>query len=239
MYLQKSSNLLKVWEYAIANNADVVLMRHGPKSGSNESDLSEEGVKIVKEYGEVLSQLNFWWFYNILVGHTDKKRTQETIELLFPKLDHRNFVVCPDLNSPPISKELQDKINELHLSIGHWRGYSLNETYALFDRLSINFTIEMAEDLWGFNASKVADGIEELFKLNRPVIFCGHSPNLELGIIRILDIDLTELGGFLKPLDSVHLKLDSDRKPVWVARINPIRDYIDAEREYFLEQTSA
>lgn len=239
LHLQKSGSLLKMWRYAIASGANVVLMRHGPKSGSNDSNLSEQGIEITREYGEVISQLNWGWFQRILVGHTEKKRTIDTVELLFPKLNFSRFVTYPKLNSPPVSKELQEAVNKLHLKTGRWRGYSLNETYGLFNRLSGSFTVDMEEDLWDINANKVAEGIGELFGLNQPVIFCGHSPNLELGIVKILDIDLAELGGFLKPLDSVHLKLDSNGKPVWVARINPIRDYIDLEAEHYLELPSA
>lgn len=239
MYLQKTENVLKIWKYAIANGANVVMMRHGPKSGSNESNLSEQGKKITTAYGQILGQLGFDWFNQALIGHTEKMRTRETVELLFPDLDSRNFIRCSKFNSPLMSEELQRVVNRLHFSVGRWRGYSLNETYALLERINGNFTIEMEEDLWRVNASKVAEGIDGLFKLNCPVIFCGHSPNLEIGIIQVLRTDLIELGGFLKPLDSIHLKLGSDGKPVWVARVNPIRDYIDPESEYFLNLPDA
>lgn len=234
MYLQKSANILKTWLYAIENGANLVLMRHGPKSGSNESGLSKSGRKITFHYGHIINSLQNAWFSQALIGHTEKPRTRETVQLLFPELDQDRFQIVPDFNSPPISEELQRKVDQLHLNVGRWRGYYVNHTYCFLRNLDNSLAlISPEEDLHGTITEHAARSIMELLHLNRPVIFCGHSPSLELGIVRILGIDLSKLGGFLNPLDSIHLKLSSGQ-PDWIARINPIRDYIDAESENYM-----
>mgnify|MGYP003394889253 CR=1 FL=1 len=56
MHLASSNKLLKIWKYAFDQNANVILMRHAPKSGSDNSDLSKEGERLAIQYGEILSQ---------------------------------------------------------------------------------------------------------------------------------------------------------------------------------------
>lgn len=226
MYLQKSDNILLVWEHAIENGANLVLMRHGPKSGSNKSGLSSEGKEITKKYGEVLKHLGQEWINQAMLGHTEKERTKDTVQLLFPEQYKRINFIMSDLYSPYISDGLQDEINKWHMEVGRWRGYALNQTYCFLGKIN--------------DMDRIGAGIKKLLNLNIPIIFCGHSPSLELGVAQVLNIELAELGGFLNPLDSIHLKLDPDSgHPIWIARINPIRDYIDLESEACLNNGSA
>ncbi len=78
-------------------------------------------------------------------------------------------------------------------------------------------------------------GIKTLFDYKRLLIYCGHSPQIEVGCERLLNISLAELGGFLNPLDSIHLRKNGE-KIDFVARINPIVGYVDLEGEAFYKK---
>lgn len=234
MKLRNPRHILKIWQYAIEQGANVVLMRHGPKSGSNDSGLSEQGKVIVQQYGGVLKSLGSVWLNHALLYHTEKPRTLETLCLLFPESNPTLYHTLPKLNSQLISAGLQEQVNRFHLLKGRWLGYYLNHTYCLLESLGGTFPADSPEECLDHIATEAADGVKELLALNRQVLFCGHSPKLELGTAELLGRNMLELGGFLNPLDSFHLRFNHGRAKL-VVRVNPILDYVDLESEGYLE----
>lgn len=245
MELRESQKLKELWLKALNCGANTVLIRHGPKSGSNESGLSEEGKYLTKEYSFTLRDVFKGLFMPVLVC-TDKIRTADTLKLLFSQLfsplSYNFYFRTPRLNSPVISQGLQNKVVELHNKYGHFRGYFLNQTYYFFERLGGDFMDYDADESHSEVSRRMAIGINEDLSFIRKrssansVIYCGHSPAIELGLESLLGISLPELGGFLNPLDSVHLKIDIE-KMEFVARINPIVGYRDIESESYYGNT--
>lgn len=233
MELRKADQLLQMWQRALNQGENLVLMRHGPKSGSNESGLSKQGEKLTSQYAGVLEPLWLKWLSSATLIRTSKARTKETLKLLFPKSSQSVYKFLPGLDSPPVSDELQQQANQLHTAIGRWRGYFLNHTYYFLEELGGKYPVA-EENLRTLIAEKAASGIRTLLEEDRLTVFCGHSPSLEAGIIKVLGISLSELGGFLNPLDSIHLVMNSGRVK-WVVRINPIRGYIDLESETYFQ----
>ena len=82
MHLKKFSELFMIWSHATVMGANVILMRHGPRRATNDGDLSEEGKMLTRAYGEILAE--FTEPKNILLACTAKKRTSDTLKLLFP-----------------------------------------------------------------------------------------------------------------------------------------------------------
>jgi hypothetical protein len=110
-------------------------------------------------------------------------------------------------------------------------GYCPNHTYYFLKRLGGSF--QNCEDMEAI-ANRMAKGTKLLFGENsHPILYCGHSPAIEAGVAKLLKISISELGGFLKPLDSFHLRMFESGKVELVTRINPIVDYVDLEAESY------
>lgn len=229
MKLKEASKLLEIWRYAIDQGANVVLMRHAPKAGSNETELSKDGIQIARDYGEILSGLSPDFLEKVIFCRTDKLRTKDTLKAVFPFSSPKKYLHLPDLDSPKVSPEVQEQVNRLHDKIGRWRGYYLNHTYYFLEELGGRYD---KEDLFSVVGIRMVDGIKKLFGYKRAVVYCGHSPSIEISCELLLDITLGELGGFLNPLDSVHLRKRKNGIE-FIARINPIVDYMDLESEMF------
>lgn len=233
MYLASENKLLELWKYSFAMKANVILMRHAPKSGSDESGLSEEGGSLAMRYGNVLRQCSELAENAPILFCTAKVRTQHTLNLLFPSFNPSDYRQTSDLRVNKVTPFVQDQTNEIHKTVGCFRGYYGNHTYYFLEKLGGRFD---EENIHTEVAERMAKGIKSLFSLGQLVIYCGHSPGIEVGLKKLLGITLSELGGFLNPLDSMHLRMTDD-KVEWVARINPIVDYVDLENEtYFGKQ---
>lgn len=236
MRLANPSKLLKLWQRARDQKANVVLMRHAPKSDSDNSELSEEGKRLAVEYGHILrADIYFWQKYPRLIG-TSKNRTAGTLKLMFPLSNPLDYPYLADLDVNKVSPDVQRQCDELHEKIGRFRGYYLNHTYYFLEKLGGRFDEENPHTVV---AERMARGIRSLLDSGLPTIYCGHSPAIEVGVMKLLGLSLSELGGFLNPLDSIHLKINelNNRKAEWVVRINPIADYVDLESEtYFSEK---
>ncbi|MBP9822366.1 MAG: hypothetical protein KBC81_02920 [Candidatus Pacebacteria bacterium] len=235
MRLGREDHIAKQWRYSnnSVNGVNVILMRHGPKSGSNNSGLSDPGAMITQQYGRLLCrEFGVVWAASNGMYHTEKRRTRDTLSLMFPFLNQENFGTMALLNSQAISAGLQEQVNRLHLERGRWLGYYLNHTYCLLESLGGVFPADSPEDCLPFIADEAARGIKQLGSVedNGKILFCGHSPKIELGVAKLLGVSILELGGFLNPLDSIHLRI-VDGHATWVSRINPIVGYIDAESE--------
>ncbi len=225
MRLQEPSKLLKLWTYALERDANVVLIRHAPKAGGNNSYLSEEGERLAMAYGVIFgSALKAKQF---ALSCTSKNRTVQTLKLLFPIFDSTTYLYPFDLEVNKVTPSVQEQCDKLHMEVGFFRGYYGNHTYYFLEKLGGQFD---EENIHTIIAKRMARGIRALFDLKQLVIYCGHSPSIEAGLETLLGLTLSELGGFLNPLDSIHLRL-KENKIEWIARINPIADYIDLENE--------
>lgn len=228
MHLADQKKLVKLWQHAFGAGADVVVMRHAPKSGADDSDLSEEGGRLAAEYGKLLNEnFGFRGSMQPFFVCTSRKRTEITLQLLFPFSDPSTYRQLPDLDASKITPDFQSHVNLLHKEIGRWRGYAVNHTHYFLEKLSGRFD---EENHPAAVAERMARGIRCLWHTPSLItIYCGHSPNIEIGLKKLLGVSLSELGGFLNPLDSVHLKVKNGIK--FVARINPIVGYVDMEGE--------
>jgi phosphohistidine phosphatase SixA len=84
MRLDNPKKLSKLWRHAFDNGANIILMRHAPKSGSDGSNLSDEGKKLASQYGNILRSLPLVRGSKPLILYcTTKRRTEETLELIF------------------------------------------------------------------------------------------------------------------------------------------------------------
>ncbi len=230
MRLKKLSELFRTWSYASdIMDANVVLMRHGPRLATNDGDLSEEGEVLIRQYGKILAAIAR--LENALLACTAKKRTFDTLKLLFPFSSSEEYHRLPELDDNNVSKFVQKQVDELHIRIGRWRGYYMTHSYYFLEALG---GVD-SSGLHNMVAEKMKRRIENLFSFNKPVIYCGHSPQIEVGCERLLNISLAELGGFLNPLDSIHLRKNGE-KIDFVARINPIVGYVDLEGEAFYKK---
>lgn len=229
MRLADPGKLLELWQYALDQKANVVLMRHAPKSGSDNSGLSEEGESLAIEYGHILRAGADLWRENPRLIGTSKNRTARTLKLMFPLSDPLHYPYLADLDVNKVSLGVQRQCNELHEKIGRFRGYYLNHTYYFLEKLGGQFDEENPHTVV---AKRMVRGIRSLLDSSLPVIYCGHSPSIEIGAMKLLGLSLSKLGGFLNPLDSVHLRMNNG-KAEWVARVNPIVDYIDLESETY------
>ncbi len=232
MYLKEDQKLLEIWNYALDQGANVVLMRHAPKAGSNLSDLSEEGEQLAKQYGRILIPEDS--LKKAIFVRTEKSRTTATLQAVFPFSDPAAYLRPGNLISPNVSPSVQEQVDRLYVQAGHWREYYLNHTYYFLENLEGRFD---KENLHTVVAERMSKGIRELFEHNQLVIYCGHSPSIEVGCEHLLGVSLSELGGFLNPLDSVHLR-KTEEKIDFVARINPIIGYVDLESESYYKTQS-
>lgn len=232
MHLVSENKLFELWEHAFNMGANVILMRHAPKSGSDNSDLSEEGGLLAMRYGGVLHRCPEIAKNIPLLFCTAKIRTQRTLNLLFPSSNQSAYRQAHDLIVNKVTPFVQDQVNKIHKTVGRFRGYYGNHTYYFLEKLGGEFD---EENIHTVVAERMAKGIKSLFDLGRLVIYCGHSPSIEVGCEKLLNVTLSELGGFLNPLDSIHLKLVNSRIE-WVARINPIVDYVDLENETYFKK---
>jgi hypothetical protein len=237
MQLQNLDKLLEKWSYAFKNKALVTLMRHAPKSGSNESGLSEEGKRLATEYGKIFRSLfepKFDVFLDkfgeFIFFRSEKERTAQTLELVFPWSKPDEYYQCSLLQSNYVSPRVQDQVYELHRKTGHWRGYYLNQTYYFLQELGGSF--EEENNIHTKITERMVEGILNLFAIKQPVIYCGHSPAIEAACIRLLGISLSEFGGFLNPLDSIHISQENGKFNL-ITRINPIVGYVDLESETY------
>ena len=229
MKLLEDKKLLQRWRFALEAGANIVVMRHAPKSGSDNSDLSDEGARLATEYSTVLQRLGELIPSDIKFVATTKERTRQTIQLLFPRLatpERLGFVL--DLDTPPITEEHQQMTLDAHRKFGHQRHYLVTHTYYFLEKLGYLDSSCLHTTV----AERMVRGFKNLNSLSRSVIYCGHSPSIEVGLERLLGIPILELGGFLNPLDSIHLKATEDQIEL-VCRINPIVDYVDAESQTF------
>ena len=228
MHLAAPGRILKIWKYAIEQGANVVLMRHAPKAGSNESGLSEEGRRLAIRYGNIL---RLDPIDGGLLVCTTKDRTMYTLKYMFPFSDESAYLRPRYLEVNKVSPFVQDQVNCLHKEIGRFRGYYLNHTYYFLEKLGGRFD---EENIHTVVAQRMVKGIKQLFEFasSSIVIYCGHSPSIEVGCERLLGLTLSELGGFLNPLDSIHLRV-KENKVEWIARVNPIVGYVDLESETY------
>ena len=229
MYLAQSHKLNQKWTHALNEGANIILMRHAPKADSDNSDLSTEGEELAKAYGYMLDPLTYDLLVNLRLYCTSKGRTANTLKLLFPKSNSENFIRFPELDAPKVSNLVQDQCNNLHVNVGHWRGYYLNHTYYFLEKLGGKYD---KENIHTVVAERMILGIRKLSNHPGQNLYCGHSPTLEVACEHLLNTTLAELGGFLNPLDSIHLKM-SGNKVEFVARINPIVGYADLESEAY------
>lgn len=230
MRLQKSEKLLMLWHRAFFMGANVILMRHAPKAGSDDSDLSNEGEYLAIQYCEVLRQA---FAKNMpILFCTAKTRTQRTLKLLFPFTNMSTYRQLSDLRVNKVTLFVQKQVNSLHKTVGCFRGYYMNHTYYFLEELGGKFD---EENIHTDIAERMVRGIKSLFNLKQTVIYCGHSPAIEVGCEKLLGMSLSELGGFLNPLDSIHLRMMTGGKVELISRINPIVDYIDLESENYFD----
>lgn len=229
MRLKNFGKLLSLWKYAIEQGSNVVLMRHAPKAGSDDSGLSEEGRRLAIWYGSIV---RFAPLREMTLACTNKDRTVKTLKHMFPFSDEAIYLRPECLEANNILSFVQDQVNEFHKEIGRFKGYLPNHSYYFLQKMDISYN---QDDLHNVIAGRMARGIGELFEIANStniVIYCGHSPAIEVGLEELLGLSLSELGGFLNPLDSVHLRM-REGKIECVARINPIVDYVDLENESY------
>lgn len=229
MYLARENKLLELWKHSFIMGANVILMRHAPKSGSDDSDLSEEGRSLAFRYGNVLRQCPEIANNLPILFCTAKARTQSTLNLLFPSFNPSDYRQASDLRVNKVTPFVQGQTDEIHKTIGRFRDYYGNHTYYFLEKLGGQFD---EENIRTEVAERMAKGIKSLFNFGPLVIYCGHSPSIEVGCEKLLNVSLSELGGFLNPLDSIHLRM-ADNKVEWVVRINPIVGYVDLESETY------
>lgn len=227
MRLKEPSKILEIWKYALEKGANVVVMRHGPKAGSDQSDLSEEGLKLTEEYGKALKNLGPA-FANVLLVVTSKSRTIATLKAMFPNSEPDRYFRPPELDTVIVTPETQKSTDDFHAQFGHWRGYTVSQTYFYLQRYTGCDDGRLHSEV----VKRVAAGVRKLFDYQRLVIYCGHSPQSEAAVAKLTGIDLTELGWFLNPLSSLHLRMQNG-KTEFIARINPIVGYIDLESEIY------
>ena len=151
--------------------------------------------------------------------------------MLFPQSDSWAYRQSSDLRVNKVTPFVQDQVDKLHKAVGCFRGYYGNHTYYFLEKLGGRFD---EENIHTVVAERMAKGIAQLFDFGKIVIYCGHSPSIEVGVEKLLGINLSELGGFLNPLDSIHLRMKKDNIE-WVARVNPIIDYVDLESETYFK----
>lgn len=226
MQLADSSYLATVWQHVLSDANTITVMRHGPKSGGDNSDLSHEGVALIQEYAEILHP---WWnthFSKMAFIHTKKLRTTNTLQLLFPQSDPESYRFISELDAPTVSTAVQQSCDTLHAQIGRWRSYYLNHTYYFLEQLGGNYG---AEHLHQKIVPRMVAALTDLLSTQSSFVYCGHSPALEAVVARLLNCSLTELGGFLNPLDSLHIRREPTGSVELVSRINPILGYVDAE----------
>ena len=230
MRLKDSNKLLEIWKYALNQGANVALMRHAPKAGGNESILSAEGERLAKEYRTVLNSV-FDLDGNVepVLLCTSKIRTGRTLQIIFPGIDPKTFVCKTDLDANRISEAVERQVVEIHKKVGHWRGFALNQTYHFLDKFGGK---DEEEFLHTTTAERMSREIKDLLVSGKTAVYCGHSPQIEAAAEKILGVNVSEFGGFLRPLDSLHLKINGGRAEL-VARVNPIVDYEDAEADTF------
>ena len=234
MHLKEPSKLLEVWRYALGEGASIILMRHGPKAGSDQSGLSEAGQKLTQEYGGVLRNLG-GVFDKMLLAATSKDRTIETLKLMFPESDPGQYLKPPELDTIRVTPEAQRSCDDLHARLGHWRGYTVSQTFYYLQK----YTGSDDTGLHGEVKKRIVDGIRKLLAYQQPVIYCGHSPQTEAAVAELTGLDLAELGWFLDPLSSIHLRMRGGTIE-FIARVNPIIGYIDLEAEaYYQKQPAA
>lgn len=233
MRLAETCKLVQLWRYACAQRSGVVLMRHAPKAGSEDSGLSKEGKKLTSAYSVVFDRVIEFNAHATAFACTNKERTQETLKLLFPSSSPEIYFRLPDLDTANITPFIQNQVNTFHERVGRWRGYCLNHTYYFLEQLGGTFDTEDHTAI----GKRIARGIRALFGFNLTVIYCGHSPAIETGLQELLGKSLSELGGFLNPLDSIHLRATGDTIEL-VARINPIVDYVDLESETYFDDNT-
>ncbi len=229
MRLRNFGKLQSLWADALNKGANVILMRHAPKAGSDNSDLSEEGRRLAIRYGNILRLAISGGF---TLACTSKDRTARTLKYMFPFSDESIYLkpLCLEVNK--VSPFVQAQADDLHRKIGRFRSYLPNHTYYFLEKLPGEFG---EKSLHTIVSERMAAGIKNLFDIAHvanAIIYCGHSPAIEVGCEKLLRLSLSELGGFLNPLDSIHLKM-VDGKIEWVARINPIVDYVDLENETY------
>lgn len=231
MRLIRSVKLLKIWERAFDQGANVVLIRHAPKAGSDNSDVSEKGKRLAIKYGNFFRESLIFVNWDPVLFCTAKMRTQQTLKLLFPSSNPLNYRQLSDLRVNKVTPFVQDQVNKFHKTVGRFKSYCPTHTYYFLEKLGGKFD---EENIHTVVAKRMAKGIESLFDFGRTVIYCGHSPSIEVGLEKLLRIKLPEFGGFLNPLDSIHLRKRKNRIEL-VARINPIVGYIDAENETYFK----
>ena len=231
MKLLEDQKLLQRWRFALEAGVNIVVMRHAPKSGNDNSDISDGGMRLITEYAIILQKLGDLIPTNTTFVTTTKERTKQTIQLLFPYLatpDRLSFV--SDLDTPPITEEHQQLTLDAHRKIGHHRNYFVTHTYYFLEKLGY----EDDSCLHTAVAERMVRGFKHLGSLSQMVVYCGHSPSIEVGLEHLLGISILELGGFLNPLDSIHLRSVAGRLE-FVCRINPIVGYVDAESQTFYD----
>lgn len=235
MRLAETRKLVQLWRYANKQGSNVVLMRHAPKAGSEGSDLSKNGKRLAAKYGDIIALAHDVERDDkpVVFVCTSKKRTRQTLKLLFTSSHPKTYLHPPDLDTVNITPFIQDQVNAFHKTTGRWRGYYLNHTYYFLEQLGGKFDAENHAAI----GTRIAWGIRSLFLFDRTVVYCGHSPAIETGLEKLLGKSLAELGGFLNPLDSIHLRISEDTIE-WVARINPIVDYVDLESETYFDDNT-
>lgn len=230
MQLARAEKLLQIWRYSLDRGTNVILMRHAPKAGSNESDLSAEGVALTKSYSCILDSI----WPDLRAARflcTSKSRTSHTLRELFPRA-LGNFEILSDLDANTITSEIEKRGPQLHTEVGRWRGLTVSQTYYfLTDWQEFDWRLDLHGESLGEVAQRMTEVILSLADC-KLTIYCGHSPQIEVACEKLLDVSLLELGGFLNPLDSLHLKITSETKEL-VARVNPIVGYVDLESETY------
>lgn len=221
------------WRNALLNKSNIVFMRHGPKDGSD-GGLTAEGEALVRQYGEIIRDTVGQTKLGLV--HTDKPRTVKTLELMFPDLAAKHYYHFSEFNSPPVSDWLQNEVYRVHRLRGHDLGYLPQHTHYFLRQLGGKY-----DEQDPFRLAEMISGFQKIAALVNSyglVIFCGHSPSIEVFSENACHKSLSELGHFLNPLDSLHFKCESQPgiQPInlaLIARINPIAGYVDAEEEAF------
>src|SRR3989344_7435543 len=108
MQLQKYGKLLALWKYALNEGANVILMRHAPKAGSDDSDLSEEGRRLATQYGNILRLAPF---VGATLACTNKDRTARTLKCMFPFSDESIYLKSLYLEVNKVSLFVQTQVD--------------------------------------------------------------------------------------------------------------------------------
>ncbi len=232
MHLASREKLIHQWKHALAQGPQLIAMRHAPKAGGNASGLSADGKKLAHEYGSMLAELWDGSLRQAWLVPTEKQRTLDTLQTVFPHSNPQDYGCDPRLDSPQATEQMQAEVNARHLSVGRWRGYALSHTYYFLESLGGK---PDGENLHEDVAERVAFGLRGFMDRGSLVVHCGHSPSLEAACRLLLNLPLEAIGGFLDPLDSIHLQFDPPRDRIrLIARINPIVGYEDIEADEFL-----